>query len=288
MLALSFVPLQISLQLVACSQRRCYWLLESEDDIVLVHYLNIAQRQQAGRRVLPEDVRSHPKSQPKSCEDNDSSCQSQCSQDCSQSSDRDPQAQPQALAQAQPQAQPQAQAQAEAVPLTAAQAQEVSPASADAADSSMLGPHSSEALIQLIPSFSSMDMLFSAGDSKFSLDGKVNGDDALRSNAAVQDLLRSWEEDNPAVDLPFLQNAQDSWQVRYLHAFPKNLLFEGASNFVRSACCHIRIQGYACNIICSMHVARCMLYSLCLLAIASELPTNLTCWHIKCVRSKSY
>lgn len=22
-------------------QRRCYWLLESEDDIVLVHYLNI-------------------------------------------------------------------------------------------------------------------------------------------------------------------------------------------------------------------------------------------------------
>lgn len=212
---LQHAHLQISLQIPASVQRRCYWLLESEDDIVLVHYLNIAQRQQAGRRVLLEDV----KSQPKSPEGNDSSCHSQSSQDRSRSSDADPQPQPQVQAQAQAHCQAQAQAQPQPqplplpLPLAAVQAQEISPASADATESPMLLPHSSEALIQLLPSFSSMDMLFSAGDSKLSLDGKLNGDDALRSDAAVQELLRSWEEENQAGDLPLLQNAHDSWQV---------------------------------------------------------------------------
>ncbi len=34
-------PLSVCLQQATRLQRRCYWLLESEDDIVLVHYLNI-------------------------------------------------------------------------------------------------------------------------------------------------------------------------------------------------------------------------------------------------------
>lgn len=33
--------MSVCLQQATRLQRRCYWLLESEDDIVLVHYLNI-------------------------------------------------------------------------------------------------------------------------------------------------------------------------------------------------------------------------------------------------------
>ena len=79
-----------------CLQRRCYWLLGSDNDIVLVHYLSNPQRQHGSRHGAHKDKPSH---------------------------------------------------------------------------------------------------------------------DALRSNTAVQDLLRIWKDDNQAPDLPFLQ--QDYWQVRH-------------------------------------------------------------------------
>jgi hypothetical protein len=34
-------------------QRRCYWLLESEDDIVLVHYLNIDKAKGKAEEAWP-------------------------------------------------------------------------------------------------------------------------------------------------------------------------------------------------------------------------------------------
>lgn len=159
--------------------------MESEDDIVLVHYLNIAQRQQAGRQTRHNDCKQQIKSDER---DSGSHSDPQDSDDHSRSSDPKP-----AL-------------QAVPSPVTslALQAQGLTAAPGDVAESCMLAQASSEALIQLIPSLSSMDMLFSATDSKLSIDGsKVSGEDALRSNAAVQELLRTWEE----------ENAQECWQV---------------------------------------------------------------------------
>ena len=60
---------------LACLQRRCYWLLESEDDIVLVHYLNIAQRQHTSRistRLHPDNMIKRDSSGPEASLDSDS------------------------------------------------------------------------------------------------------------------------------------------------------------------------------------------------------------------------
>ena len=172
---------------VTLLQRRCYWLLESKDDIVLVHYLNIAQRQQAGRRVLLEDNRSQSKSEKEPSLQSDSVDPSEPSG----SSDSEP-------------------APRSSSSPPAAQGQGASPSRTAVAESCAVALDVSEELVQLIPSVSSMDMLYSVTDSKPS---KLNGEEALRSNADVQELLRSWEDENQAVDLPLFQHAQDNWQV---------------------------------------------------------------------------
>ena len=62
-------------------------------------------------------------------------------------------------------------------------------------------------LIQLIPSATSMDMLYPVTDRM------PSWEDALHSNAAVQELLHSWKNENLTGDLPVLQHAHDNWQV---------------------------------------------------------------------------
>ena len=69
-------------------QRRCYWLLESEDDIVLVHYLNIPQRHRSRR--ISTRLHSGSLTREESL-DHDASIQSErdSSNDASNSSDLD-------------------------------------------------------------------------------------------------------------------------------------------------------------------------------------------------------
>ena len=171
-------------------QRRCYWLLESKDDIVLVHYLNIAQRQQAGRRIAVELQNKSPVEHEHS--------ESQSPQHQARSCDGSPNLEAEA-----------------ALPAAAAASLAAASAVPDAAESGVMNVITSEAPITMIPSISSLDMLFSTTDSKLSLDGKLSGlgQDVMRSNAAVQELMRSWEEETHAVDTPLLPNSQSSWQV---------------------------------------------------------------------------
>ena len=165
-------------------QRRCYWLLESKDDIVLVHYLNIAHRQQADRCVLTEDSRPHVDS---------------TSESNSQSEPANP-SEPSRSSDFQPALQ-------SCLSSPTAQAAHASALGIAPADPCAGVSSGAEDLVQLIPSVPSMDMLYSVTDRVPSLG------DTLHSNAAVQELLHSWKNENLTVDLPFLQHAHDNWQV---------------------------------------------------------------------------
>lgn len=174
-------------------QRRCYWLLESEDDIVLVHYLNIAQRQQAGRsasRMVSEDTASQPKS-----EEKETSCQSDLpgSQDMSLSSD--------------------AGFTTKIMSASAAHSKDTASVLPDVTESPLMAQAATEPYIPLMPSVS-MDALFATIDSKLSADSKLGGEDAVCSNAAVQELLQTWGEEQHTVDPTALFDARLSWQVR--------------------------------------------------------------------------
>lgn len=162
-------------------QRRCYWLLGSGNDIVLVHYLSNTQRHQASRRGLQ-------KGNP-------------------------------------PQVKGEKEASSQSAPVILAEPSRMEPAAQPlsppaAQDTSLLGTESCavglsgpDDLVPLIPAGLSLDMLYSVTGSRPSSDGKLSGEDASRSNMAVQDLLRSWKNDNQIAELPFLQ--QDYWQVRH-------------------------------------------------------------------------
>lgn len=165
-------------------QRRCYWLLESNNDIVLVHYLNIAQRQQADRRTLTED------SIPLCNDESESNTQSDPANpsDLSRSSDCKP-------------------ALRSSLSSPAAQAALATPSGTAVADACAVVSSGAGNLVQLIPSVSSMDMLYSVTDRMPSLG------DTLHSNAAVQELLHSWKNENLTMDLPVLQQTHDNWQV---------------------------------------------------------------------------
>lgn len=148
-------------------QRRCYWLLDSEDDIVLVHYLNIAQRQQASKscsHMLSEDTASQLNS-----EDKDSSSHSD--HDMSPTSDPD-------------------YAPTLVMPPAVAQLKHSSAPETDVAESPDMPPVASEPYMPFLPSMSMEG--FSAGiDSKLSSDN-LGLEGPLRSNVAVQELLRTW------------------------------------------------------------------------------------------------
>lgn len=165
-------------------QRRCYWLLESKDDIVLVHYLNIVHRQQADRRVLTENSRPHVNHVSESNSQSDQANPS----DLSRSSDCQPALQ-------------------SCLSSPAAQAAHASASGTAAADPCAVVSSGADDMPQLIPSVSSMDMLCSVTDRMPSLG------DALHSNAAVQELLHSWKNENLTMDLPFWQHAYDNCQV---------------------------------------------------------------------------
>ena len=164
-------------------QRRCYWLLEGKDDIVLVHYLNIAQRQ-AEKRMLTED------SIPLCNDGSESNSQSDPANpsDLSRSSDCKP-------------------ALRCSLSSPAAQAGLAGASGTAVADACAVVSSGADNLVQLIPSVSSMDMLYSVTDRMPSLG------DTLHSNAAVQELLHSWKNETLTMDLPVLQQAHDSWQV---------------------------------------------------------------------------
>ena len=59
----------------------------------------------------------------------------------------------------------------------------------------------------------SMEGFFASIDSKLSSD-KVGLEGPLRSNVAVQELLRSWEEEQMNIEPSLLLRAQGPWQVR--------------------------------------------------------------------------
>ena len=65
-----------------------------------------------------------------------------------------------------------------------------------------------------------MDMFFNTIDSKLSTErlSAYGGEDAVRSNAAVQELLRSWEEEQHPNDLPV--QAHSLWQVHHIPPAP--------------------------------------------------------------------
>ena len=195
-------------------QRRCYWLLESEDDIVLVHYLNIAQRQQAGRsssRLANEDATPQLKSNDR---DSDSSpSDPDTSQDLSKSSDA-------------------AEAATNTSSVPVSRAENGTPSPTNAAESGLAGPMPSETLLGMLPSLPSMDMFFNTIDSKLSTErlSAYSGEDAVRSNAAVQELLRSWEEEQHPNDLPV--QAHSLWQVHRRSPSP----FESQLTFACRPC----------------------------------------------------
>lgn len=223
-----------------CLQRRCYWLLGSDNDIVLVHYLSNPQRQQASRRGLQKAKATRVKG------DKEASSQSGLM------NTSEP-----LLAQPSPQ------------PLSpAAHGQDTSFSGTTVAESCGVAPSCSDDLAPLIPS---MDMLYSVTGSKPSSDGKLTWDDASRSNTAVQDLLQTWKNDNQAPDLPFLQ--QNYWQVWH-HVLRCWLC--GSAWVHRDACqdtcteqlSMVELQA-ACFCVVPMHVlpmrsyAKCLPVSLC-------------------------
>ena len=82
----------------------------------------------------------------------------------------------------------------------------------NAAESGLAGPIPSETLLGLLPSLPSMDMFFNSIDTKLSTERvSAGGDEGVRSNVAVQELLRTWEEEQHPYDLTV--QAQDPWQV---------------------------------------------------------------------------
>ncbi len=183
-LAVTFAALRFYLL-----QRRCYWLLDSEDDIVLVHYLNIAQRQQPSKscsHMLNEDAISQRRSE-------DKGSSSPSDQDMSATSDPD-------------------YAPTLGMPETAAQMKHSSALETEAANSQDMPTVTSEACMPFLPSMS-MEGFFAGIDGKPSND-KLGLEGPLRSNIAVQELLQSWEEEQN-VEPSLLQRAQGSWQVRH-------------------------------------------------------------------------
>ena len=168
-------------------------MLESQDDIVLVHYLNIAQRQQAGRsssRLLSIAANSQHKADDKF---SSSSSDIPTSQDCSKSSDMADDA-------------------TDAPSSRTADAKESIAAPADAADSAPSAPMLTEAHMSLLPSLPSMDMFLVSLDSKLSSERVSAGDDPARGNAAVQELLKCWGEEEQQTGDPALP-PHSAWQV---------------------------------------------------------------------------
>ncbi|DBA68383.1 TPA: hypothetical protein ACH3X2_013687 [Trebouxia sp. C0005] len=168
-------------------QRRCYWLLDSEDDIVLVHYLNIAQRQQPSKscsHVLNEDTTSQLRS-----EDKGSSSHS----DHDMSATSDPDYAPSLV-----------------MPPAAAQLKHSATPETDMVESQDMQPVTSEPYMPFLPSMS-MEGFFASIDSKVSSD-KLGLEGPLRSNIAVQELLQSWEEEQMNVEPSLLLRAQGPWQ----------------------------------------------------------------------------
>ena len=171
-------------------QRRCYWLLDSEDDIVLVHYLNIAQRQQASKscsHMLNEDTTSQLRT-----EDKGSSSPS----DHDMSATSDPDCPPTLV-----------------MPPAAAGLKHSLAPETDVVESPDMPHVTSEPYMPFLPSMS-MEGFFASIDSKLSSD-KLGLEGPLRSNVAVQELLRSWEEEQMNIEPSLLLRAQGPWQVRH-------------------------------------------------------------------------
>ncbi len=161
---------------------------------MLVHYLNIAQRQQASKscsHMLNEDTNSQLRSE-------DKGSSSPSDHDMSASSDPD-------------------YAPTHVMAPAAAQMKHSSALETDAANSQDMPTVASEAYMPFLPSMS-MEGFFAGIDGKLSND-KLGLEGPLRSNIAVQELLQSWEEEQMNVEPSLLQRAQGSWQVRHACTF---------------------------------------------------------------------
>lgn len=168
-------------------QRRCYWLLDSEDDIVLVHYLNIGQQRQPSKscsHMLNEDPTSQLRS-----EDKRSSSPSDHDMSATSDPDHDPTL---------------------AMPPAVARLKHSAAPETDIANSQNMSPVTSEPYMPFLPSMS-MEGFFAGIDSKLSSD-KLGLEGPLRSNVAVQELLQSWEEEQMNDEPSLLLRAQGPWQ----------------------------------------------------------------------------
>ena len=156
---------------------------------MLVHYLNIAQRQQPSKScsyMLNEDTTSQLRSE-------DKSSSSHSDHDMSATSDPD-------------------YAPSLVMPPAAAQLKHSSNPETAIVESQDMPPVTSEPYMPFLPSMS-MEGFFASIDSKLSSD-KVGLEGPLRSNVAVQELLRSWEEEQMNIEPSLLLRAQGPWQVR--------------------------------------------------------------------------
>lgn len=203
-----------------CLQRRCYWLLDSKDDIVLVHYLNTAQSQQGGRRMLTED------NGPPFNSERDSQPHPFRLSDPTRSSDSEP-----------------------ALRICeSSQAAQTPHSSTSYPNSFAVASSGTGDSARLSPSVSSMEMPYSVTDSKHNLGAKLSRVDALHSNAAVQELLYSWENENQSIDLPLLQYAHDDWQVGHYAWQQQSTACNGCCTSSEQLC----ITLHNCNLTCTI------------------------------------
>lgn len=202
---------------------------------MLVHYLNIAQRQQAGRaskRITNEETASQPKS-----DDKDSSSHS------------DPETSP---------ASDTEYATTQGMPSPAEQHQHAGHAAAAgihaaAPPSGLLA--AAEPYMPLLPSMS-MDGFFAQIDGKLSSD-KLGLDEPLRSNVAVQELLHTWEAEQHNVDPSALFSTSAHWQVR--HAFASTGSWHSCTALRQSlnhTCVTNQLQA-SCSLHCAYHNLVC-------------------------------
>ena len=106
------------------------------------------------------------------------------------------------------------------MPPAAARLMHSSAPETDVVESPDMLPVTSEPHMPFLPSLS-MEGFFASIDSKLSSD-KLGLEGPIRSNVAVQELLRSWEEEQMNVEPLLLLRAQGPWQVSQACAFDRS------------------------------------------------------------------